>query len=162
MFIGFWLIVLALGTAGAQRWLDRAANRNASLATTLEDGRREVKLQGDRRGHYSATVFINGEPVRALVDTGATDVSITGAVADRLGLQPGQAFQAITANGLVTVHAVTLDRVALGDLVGQDVSASINRNLPGDEILLGMSFLRKFNLTIRDNVLTLSERATLF
>ncbi|MBX2824426.1 MAG: TIGR02281 family clan AA aspartic protease [Gammaproteobacteria bacterium] len=158
MMVVFWVIVLGFATFGAQRWLERSRNLNADVSSTVLDGRRSVQLKGDRWGHYSVTVLINGEPVRALVDTGATEISVPAAVADRLALQPGRQQQAMTANGMVLVNATTLDTVTIGELGSRNVSATINRHLPGNEILLGMSFLRDFDITIRGDLMTLTER----
>jgi len=158
MVIVFWLIVLGFATFGGQRWLERSRNLNADVATLIQDGRRSVQLKGDRWGHYNVTVLINGEPVRGLVDTGATDISVPATVAERLGLSPGRAMQAVTANGVVTVNEAILDTVSVGELASRNVPATINKHLLGNEILLGMSFLRDFDVTIRGNQLTLSER----
>lgn len=157
MVIGFWLLLLAFGTFGASRWLERANNLNASVSTAIEDGRRYVQLKGDRWGHYSVTVQINGQPVKALVDTGATSVSLTADVARQLGLSSRRESTAITAAGAVTVYDIELDLVTLGDLRQTDVFAHINPHMQGDAILLGMSFLRHFDMSIRGDIMTLRE-----
>ncbi|MBX2884726.1 MAG: TIGR02281 family clan AA aspartic protease [Granulosicoccus sp.] len=157
MVIGFWILLLAFGTFGASRWLERSNNLNASVSTFSADGRKFVQLKGDRWGHYTVTVQINGQPVKALIDTGATSVSITSSVAQRLGLSSSRESMAVTANGAVVVYDIDLDQVGIGDLTQRDVSAHINPHMPGDEILLGMSFLRHFDMNIRGDVMTLRE-----
>lgn len=157
MVVGFWILLLGFATFGASRWLERAENLNGSVSTLIQDGRKFVELKGDRWGHYTVTVMINGEPVKALVDTGATSVSLTTNVAKRLGLSSNRESVVSTANGTIVVYDIQLDEVAIGDLQQNGVFAHINPHMPGDEILLGMSFLRHFDMSIRGDVMTLRE-----
>jgi clan AA aspartic protease (TIGR02281 family) len=94
-----------------------------------------------------------------LVDTGATDVLITAAVARQLGIQTGpetrkKTYQ--TANGVVTHAAVMLRSVDLAGAVVENVPASIS---PSMQIgLLGLSFFNHFtyNVDAAAGVLTLT------
>jgi aspartyl protease family protein len=95
--------------------------------------------------------------VRFLLDTGATDVNIPAAIASRIGLSRGQAQRAMTANGTITVYRTQLDEVRLGNIALPDVRASINPHMPGDTVLLGMSFMRDLEMIQRDNTLTLRQ-----
>ncbi len=136
--------------------LDQQQNPNrANLTRVLEGGEREVVLKQNRAGHYVASGEINGRPVRFFLDTGATLVSIPGAVADALGLARGPALTARTANGDVTVYATRLERVRLGHIEMGNVPASINPGMGGQEILLGMSFLGELELVQRGEELRL-------
>ena len=121
------------------------------------DGVREVVLRQNRAGHYVASGGINGQPVTFLLDTGATSVSIPASVAGRLGLKRGAAMRAHTANGTVTTYATRLDEVRLGNISLENVRADINPHMLGDEVLLGMSFLRKLEFTQRDRELTIRQ-----
>lgn len=109
-------------------------------------------------GHFHLTLQLNGQPIEFLVDTGATDMVLSLADAERAGLNPYElAFlgTARTANGTVRTAFTTLDTVALGPVEFQRVRAAVN----GGEMrgsLLGMSFLSRFErLEIADNRLTL-------
>jgi len=82
------------------------------------------------------------QTVRFLLDTGATDISVPGALANRLRLTPGKTSYASTANGTIKVYGTRLDSVALGGLSLANVSAHINPHMQGDTVLLGMSFLQ--------------------
>jgi clan AA aspartic protease (TIGR02281 family) len=81
-----------------------------------------------------------------LVDTGASDVVIPRAVADRLGLAitestRTQLYQ--TANGIVEAPVVVLDTISLGGAVAEGVSASVSDQMPVG--LLGLSFFNRFS-----------------
>lgn len=158
MYIAMWLVVLALLTLGFNHWLERERNPNRNPQGSISaDGTREVTLQRGRHGHYLATGRINGQSVTFLLDTGASDVSIPGPVASRLGLERGAPRQYRTANGVVTAYMTQLQRVELGPLELTGIRASINPHMDGEEILLGMSFLRELELIQRGDSLTLRQ-----
>ncbi len=153
-----WMVFLGLLTWGFSGLLDHQRNPNREVVSSLDSqGRGEVRLQRNRSGHYLANGAINGQPVTFLVDTGATTVTIPADLARRLALRRGPAFQAQTANGTVTVYQTTLDTVTLGAIALHDVRASINPGMGGDEVLLGMSFLRGLELVQRDGELLIRQ-----
>lgn len=153
-----WLLVLGLLTWLFDGWLDEARNPNQQVDSLITaDGMREIVLQRNRAGHYVVTGSINGAPVEFLLDTGATEVSIPQAVAEGLGLQAGAPQSAQTANGVIVTYATLLDRIALGDIVLDDIRANINPHMGGEEVLLGMSFLKHIEFTQRGNTLTLRQ-----
>lgn len=61
-----------------------------------------------------------------------------------------------TANGTVSVFANTLESVQLGVFERFAVEGHINPHMSGEQILLGMSFLRHFDLNVQNNLLTIS------
>ncbi len=157
MIIAAWVILLALLTALFEGWLVRQEHPNEALARTSGSGPAVVKLKRNRQGHYLAPGFINGQKVRFLVDTGATDVNIPAAVAARLRLKRGYPTYAHTANGTITVYQTRLSSVRLGNIVLRDVRASINSHMQGSTVLLGMSFMQQLELNQRDGILTLRQ-----
>lgn len=151
-----WLVFLGLLTWTFSAWLDHEENPNRSVVGRVTtDGLAEVRLQRNRRGHYLSAGAINGQSVTFLLDTGASDVNIPAGVAERLGLRAGAAMRARTANGSITVYSTRLDEVAIGPIRVRDVPASINPNMPGEQILLGMSVLKHLELLQRGDTLTL-------
>ena len=159
MFLAMWVLVLILLTLVFDAWLsgERNPNRNLSLVTGA-DGAREVTLQRNRYGHYVASGTINGEPVVFMLDTGASDVSVPGPIAQRLGLKRGPQLTYQTANGLAIGYATVLDRVAIGGIELGNVRASINPQSSDDNILLGMTFLKHLDFAQRGDQLTLRQR----
>jgi aspartyl protease family protein len=112
----------------------------------------------DSRGQVVLDAIVNGAPVRFLVDTGASLVTLTLADARAAGLSPHKlAFneQASTANGEVHMATVTLREIRLGQLAIADVPAAVIKNL--DMSLLGMSFLSRLqSYEMRDGKLTIT------
>ncbi len=150
MLVLAWCVILGILTWGFQRWLD-----TPTQVVIQEQGMSEVVLKRSRQGHYIASGFINRQPVRFLIDTGASQVSIPAHFAERLNLQPGVPTQAVTANGVITVYSTIADEIALGPIVLTKVRADLNPYLTGEEVLLGMSFIRHLEWIQRDGVLTL-------
>jgi aspartyl protease family protein len=121
--------------------------------------RQHVTLAADTRGHFVTEGAINGNPVRFLVDTGATTIALPGRDAQRLGLdyRKGQRGVTQTANGPVAVYRVTLDRVRLGGIELRMVDAVvIEQGL--DIALLGMSFLNRLEMKRAGQTMTLIRR----
>jgi clan AA aspartic protease (TIGR02281 family) len=128
--------------------------------TVLRAGRSTHSLayRADTRGHVALTALVNGAPVRFLVDTGASRVTLTAEDAaaagiDRGGLVFNQRSQ--TANGLAREAPVILREIRLDRLSIDNVSAAVNENLTVS--LLGMSFLKRLkSFEMREGTLTIS------
>jgi aspartyl protease family protein len=123
-------------------------------------GYREALLEADGRGQYAADALIDGEPVRMLVDTGASDVFVSASTAARLGLVPsGGRKRAIqTANGKSTASPAVLRRLSFGGLCMNDVEALILAPEAGEVNLLGESFLKRLiSVEQRDGMLILRQ-----
>ena len=145
--IAIWVAFIGGFTYIFSWLLDKQHNPNQSNLTQVsQSGESEVVLARNRSGHYLAAGTINQYPVVFLLDTGATHVSIPLALANQIGLEKGQTATAHTANGTVQVYSTRLETVSLGHITLSNVSASINPGFSGNEILLGMSFLRHLEL----------------
>jgi len=155
MSIAAWIAGLGLLTLLFSNLLERERNPNQRVLSRVAGDSVEVVLQRNRYGHYVATGRINGEPVEFLVDTGASDVSVPSRLAARLGLVRGAPLTYQTANGTVTGYRTRIDRLALGELVLRDVSASINPAYRENDVLLGMSVLKRLEFTQRGDTLIL-------
>jgi aspartyl protease family protein len=121
-----------------------------------------VTLQADSRGHFVTTVLINGVPVRALVDTGATAVALNMSEARRLNVNFAGAQRGVvnTAGGKQPIWRVTLSSVQLGDIVLKGIEGGVVEG--GAEqlgtVLLGMSFLNHLELQRSGNTLILIQK----
>jgi aspartyl protease family protein len=110
-------------------------------------------------GHFTTAGSINGRPVVFMVDTGASMVAIGQREAGRIGLryQDAPRGMAQTANGPVPVHQVRLSSVRIGEVQVYEVDAVV---LPAamDVVLLGNSFLNRFDLKRDTSTMTLDKR----
>jgi len=159
MYVIASVLAIALLTLLFDGAIEQQRNPNAAPQTVAsDDGLVSIVLVRNRSGHYVCDGFVNGEPVEFLLDTGATDVSIPAAVADRLRLPRGARLRALTANGVTTAFATMVDSLAVGAIEETNIRASIVPNLPGEQILLGMSFLKRLDFSQRGDTLILSQR----
>ncbi len=141
-----WLLFLAILTFGFNRYLEQQNNPNQIVSSNIEKNIIEVRLKQNRYGHYVTSGKINHTAVTFLLDTGATLISIPASVAEKLQLQKGYPSQSKTANGMITVFSTRLDSVSIGAIELHNIRASINPHMAGDEILLGMSFMKHLEL----------------
>lgn len=157
MFVLAWIVALGLLTMLFTDVLENRFNPNQNVDTKITDGTREVVLKSSTHGHYVASGKINGAPVVFIVDTGASYVSIPEKIANKLKLKKGVRYRTSTAAGQVSVYATELTEVSIGDISLQNVAASINPHNPDDEVLLGMSFLRRLEVSHKDGELTIRQ-----
>jgi aspartyl protease family protein len=118
-----------------------------------------IVLTAGSGGHFVSSGQINGASVRFLVDTGATEVSMSAQEADRIGLQyrSGTPVLLSTANGAVQGFQIYLSSVRLGEVEIYNVQAIVSAN-PMPFVLLGNTFLTHFQLKQENNSLTLDRR----
>ena len=147
------LAFLALGWVSFDGAIERREDPNRNLV--VAPGASELVLQRNRAGHYLLPGEINGRPVRLLLDTGATQVSVPARLAAELGLQAGAPASVRTANGAVTVRQTRIPRLAFGPFEFRDVAGHLNPGMQGDDVLLGMSALRHLELTQRGGTVPL-------
>ena len=147
-------------STGRSSALTGPPGNNASAPTILRAGPavRALVYRTDQRGHVALTAMVNGAPVRFLVDTGASRVTLTAEDARAAGIGPAELVfnqRSQTANGLAREAAVTLREIRIDRLSIDNVSAAVNENLSVS--LLGMSFLRRLkSFEMRDGSLTIS------
>jgi aspartyl protease family protein len=123
------------------------------------DGREKITLAADGRGMFHADGAVNGIPVRFVVDTGATYVSLGAKDTARLGVdfRKGRPVMMQTANGTVMKYLVKLDRVRLGGIELTGVDGVVGeQELP--YALLGMSFLNRLEMQRDGASMTLIRR----
>ena len=95
-------------------------------------------------GHVFVAAEINGAPVRLLLDTGASLLTLSLADARAAGIDPGElAFDrpVATAGGIARMAPITLREVRIDQLALDDVPAAVLADL--NVSLLGMSLLQR-------------------
>ena len=141
---------LTLPIGGTPISLGRGPNSN--------EGARIVMSAGTG-GHFISAAKINGREVRLIVDTGATNVMMSEAEAERLGLdfRKGTRGYTQTANGTVNDHRISLASVQIGDVTVHQVEATV-LPAPMTHIFAGNSYLSRFRMKVENDTLTLEKR----
>lgn len=162
---GVTLISIAEGAAVVE-----IAGRRQSLLLGASPGRvgnaaspasseRQIVLSSGTGGHFTASGSINGRMTEFLVDTGATLIALSQAEAERLNLpyRAGRHTSTQTANGVVPAMMLTLASVRVGGVEVHNVDAIV---VPGQMryVLLGNSFLTRFQMRRDNDVMTLELR----
>jgi aspartyl protease family protein len=129
--------------------LDAAAmgKDGSSSGGDTSTGRR-VQLNADERGHFTSDFQLNGRPVPAMIDTGASVVALNRSTARRIGISPAQGdftHEVSTANGRIRAASVTIDRLQIGRLAVDKVQAVVLDDKALDGALIGMSFLNRLS-----------------
>ncbi len=157
MIVVAWIVFLILLYTIFDDQLLQRNNPNQNIVTTVNGLQKEVVLQRNVYGHYVTSGSINNYEVTFLLDTGATDVAIPESVAEKIGLPKGRAIMIKTANGNTTAYRTRLNHVAIGDIRLYDLNATILTNVTGQEVLLGMNFLKHFEIVQKGRTLTIRQ-----
>ena len=141
---------VSLTLGAAQVSLGRAAGAGDASRIVLSAG---------PGGHFMSAGAINGKAVRFMVDTGASLIGIGQPEAEALGIdfRKGQRGTAGTATGSVPAYLVSLASVQVGEVTLYNVEALV---IPGSlpYVLLGNSFLNRFQMQRDSDVMTLTRR----
>ena len=118
-----------------------------------------IVLTSTGGGHFLTLGQINGRSAEMVVDTGATSVAMSSLQAERLGVEfkTGQPVQMSTANGVIPGWRLKLAAVKVGDVTVREVDAVVSTgSMP--YVLLGNSFLTRFQMTRTNDQLVLEKR----
>jgi aspartyl protease family protein len=152
-----WALLLLLLALFARGFLEHEENPNrAARAVDAGKGQLEVVLRRNRAGHYVAPGSINGVAVNFLVDTGASLVAVDEKLGSRLGLERGATWSVQTANGVVRGWRTLIASLNVAGIEQHGVPAILLPAL-GEQVLLGMSFLKRVELVQRDDTLRLRQ-----
>jgi aspartyl protease family protein len=150
----------AVVEVNGQRQTLRVGDAPVSVGKRTGDaGAQRIVLTADSQGHFMPPGQINGRAVQFMVDTGATLVILSEADAKRINLpfEQGQKVRVSTANGGAVGYQVRLDSVKVGDAQVFAVPAIVlPQAMP--YVLLGNSFLTRFQMQRSNDQLTLERR----
>jgi aspartyl protease family protein len=159
------IVLLTLGMLDRSQFplLDRAAppapgTPAASGTERASPPPNTIVYTANGQGHVILEAAINGAPVRMLVDTGASLVTLTPEDARAAGIDPrslAYSGRVHTASGVARMAPVTLREVRIDQLSLYDVPAAVIENLKIS--LLGMSFLSRLqSYEMRDGKLAIN------
>ncbi|GHC85702.1 hypothetical protein GCM10007320_30940 [Pseudorhodoferax aquiterrae] len=151
--VAFWLAVMALLYWAMDRWQQPRAARVTATG--------ELLIPRHADGHFRIPGTINGEPVLFLVDTGASVVGVSEALARRAGLQGGEPASFHTANGVREGRMVRAGRIELqGGASVRDLRVGVGLALGDDDAqaLLGQNFLQHFEVRMDRDSMRLRPR----
>jgi aspartyl protease family protein len=145
--LAIWIAI----SGGAYLYFD--ARQKPTIVTARADlAGGQVVIPRSRDGHYYIRGAIHGQPVDFMVDTGASIVSVSRAVARKANLPAGIASNFSTAGGTVTGEVVAAQSVEAGGIVVEGISVGVG--IHGDIGLLGQNFLRNVDvLQLEDKML---------
>ena len=139
-----WVLIFVGAIAVVGLWDDIRQTVRPKQSVVSEDS---IELPRAPDGHYYLTAQVNGEPIRFVVDTGASQIVLGQSDAERIGIDTGRLAylgRAYTANGEVRTAPVRLNSVEVGPVRHEDVRAVVNEGEMSGS-LLGMSYLQRFS-----------------
>lgn len=153
-FISVLVIWVTIFTM-AYLYFDTQLEPRVSVAKSYpENG--EVVIPRTWDGHYYVQGSINGFPIKFMIDTGASVVSVGKQFAQLAGLPKGRPASFATAGGIVQGEMVFNQTIEAGGIVMDGLQVSVG--LDGDVALLGQNFLRKIDVIQSNDTMTLRIR----
>jgi aspartyl protease family protein len=133
----------------------------ASGGYPVATGAREMVVTAADDGGFYVMGKVNGQVVRFLVDTGASDTVLSPADAQRAGIDTGVLtfdYRSETANGTGYGARIVVDSLSVGSVTLADLPVMVNQ-ADMSSSLLGMSFLHRLeSFQVRDGKLYLKAR----
>jgi len=142
---------------GQERVLRLGTAVNASYARAQLREIRVVKSNDS----FFLDGLINRQPVRMLIDTGASLVALSEQQARGLGIpyvQEGTKTRVGTAAGAVAGYNVRLRSLKVGDRTFENVAAVVVQGDSPAFVLLGMNVLSRFQIEQRQNLMILRSQ----
>jgi len=118
-------------------------------------------IYADRRGMFNTIGSINSQPIRFLIDTGATTVAMSSVQAKKLNIQyriNGKETTARTASGIAKAYLIKLKKVKVGEISQSNVTGLVIVGAYPKQVLLGMSFLNRLKVEKTGDAMTLESR----
>lgn len=142
---------------GKKRILQRGQHYRTGVVSS---GQQSVTLAADAGGLFFTESMINGNPVRMMIDTGASAVTISAADAERMRIdyRNGRRQMMQTANGTVSGYVVRLANVRIGNIEVTDIDAIVVEKGLSTGGLLGMTFLNRVEMQRSGQTMVLIKR----
>ena len=138
-----------------------ALGNTVSTQFTERTERKERLHRDPSSGMYFARGRINSQPVKFMVDTGATSIAMSTGQAKQLGIRYkliGSPTRVRTASGDTNAYSVNLKTVSVGEISQSNIEALVLEDKPDGPVLLGMSFLGRLGVEQTRTVMTLIQK----
>ena len=139
-----WIVIFAAGFVLFSfrdnfGWVAQRLKAEA-VGTPVEQGR-ETRIPMAIDGHFWVEAQVNGQPVKFLIDSGATMTTIDRDTAARVGVDvsPRRDQFVRTGNGMIRVSSGRAAKLEVGGISRRDVGLQVAEN--DDLNVLGMNFL---------------------
>jgi len=119
-----------------------------------------ISIKADRQGHFRGKLLINNVAMPFMIDTGATNTAIPKKLAILANLPMGRKVRTSTAGGYIFSTRTRINQLKIGNVTLRNLDGSINKYL--NEVLVGMSTLKHFKMSLNDDTLTLSPKKEAF
>lgn len=160
-----FLTPLFIARAGSECFLQAPNGRQIDLSRLCGE---ETVVQPPKVFHLPIVRRVGDVPIinvtfnnlhryEMLFDTGASGVVVTEAMAEKIGVKKEMPIIAKTAAGTITAHAGRVTSISAGDLTLSNAFVGIAPNLEGRG-LLGQSFFKNYDVTIKRDVIELRPR----
>jgi aspartyl protease family protein len=109
-------------------------------------------------GHFYIIVNIEGQNIKFLVDTGATDIALTISDAQKIGINTKKLHYTkpySTANGVIYAAPINIKKMKIRNVELHNVKASVSSSDVFNQSLLGMTFLENLKFSIDGDMLTI-------
>ena len=147
----FWIALLGVMYVAMDQYL------KPPVPVVRSDG--SLQLERHRDGHFYVHGSINGQPVRFMVDTGASTIAVTDVLAQNAGLEGGETVQFHTANGTRLGRLVRAENITVGPFHARNLTVGTGYTGSNEQdALLGQNFLRQFDVLMRGEVMELRSR----
>lgn len=152
--------VIEVGDERRTLRLNSTATLSVSLGTARSSLPSSVTLFVDDQGFFETAAQVNGRSVRFLVDTGANIVVFNSEDAERLNIdyKQGQLGYASTASGRAQMYRVVLDEISIGGISLKKIETGVIEGGFPERPLLGMTFLRRLDMTRSGGTMVLRQR----
>jgi aspartyl protease family protein len=142
--IGIWLAIIFVVTVTyglKDKWMQAFLPHQPIVKEN------SIEIQRSSDNHFYIIMELNNKEILFLIDTGATDTTLTLSDAKKVGIDTDNLIynkKYSTAKGTVYGATVKLAKVQIENLVFNDVWVSVNREGLSTS-LLGMNFLKRFD-----------------
>lgn len=156
--LGYGAALIVWLAISAAVYIAVSAHEGPAVATIrdVDRGTGEIVIQRSRDGHYYVEGSVNDHPIVFMIDTGASVTSIGRNEAIAAGLPKGAAARFRTAGGDIVGEIVSGVSVEVAGIRVDGLRVAIMPGAGLGEIaLLGQNFLRRLDVTQRDDRLLL-------